>query len=78
MHVVTKIHNNSLSRIFQVVDEQAGIAAIKKSVEEQLDRELEDDEIKTLENDGEFYNDEDFENIYCWSLSFVEPEPIDQ
>lgn len=72
MVIVCCIHNNSLGRTFEVENEEAGIAAIKELAESQLDRQLDDEELKGLENDLEVYNDEDHDNVYCWAIGIVE------
>jgi hypothetical protein len=39
--------------------------------EEQYNRPLTDDEIEELENNLEIYNEEDSDNLFCFSLGII-------
>lgn len=65
---VARIHNSSLGSCFEVSCEEDGIAMIIDMAEAQLGRKLDDSEIEEIKNNLDFYNDDDPDNIYCFSL----------
>ena len=71
-YIVCHIHNNSLGRVIEVSSESEGKDIIRGMAEEQFERPLTDEEIDGLENEMEIYNEEDSDNLFCFSLGIVE------
>ena len=71
-YIVARIHNNSLGRVIEVSSEAEGKDIIRSMAEEQFDRPLTEHEIEDLENNMEIYNEEDFNNLFCFSLGILE------
>ena len=65
---VARIHNNTLGSCVMVGTITDGINLIREYVKDQFNRELTADENDRLENDWEFYNDDDVENIVTFSV----------
>jgi len=65
---VARIHNNRLGSCVMVGTITNGINLIREYVQDQFNRELTADENDRLENDYEFYNDDDADNIISFSL----------
>ena len=72
MYIVAKIHNNSLGKVVRVDDEEAAKKTVIKWAEEQLQRPLFFSEMQDIEDELECFNDEDPENVYCFSIGVVE------
>ena len=72
MYAVIKIHNNSLSKITLTKDEQDAKDMCISWAESQFERELDDDEIDDFDNDLEIFNDDDPDNIYCFTIAIAE------
>jgi hypothetical protein len=72
MLFVCRIHNNSLGASKQVSSWEEGRGVLKKWAEEQFGRDLTDEEIESLDNEQEIYNDEDGHNIYTFSYGICE------
>ncbi len=70
-YIVARIHNNSLGSVIEVSSEEEGKDIIRGMAEEQFDRPLTDDEIDELENNMEIYNEEDADNLFCFSLGII-------
>lgn len=60
---VARIHNNRLGSCVVVSSVDEGIDLIRKYVKDQFGRDLTNLENETLENDYEFYNDDDADNV---------------
>ena len=71
-YIVAKIHNNSLGRTVEVSSEAEGKDILRGWAEEQFQRPLEDEEIDDIENNLEIYNEDDSDNIFCFSIGIVE------
>lgn len=65
---VARIHNNSLGSCVMVDTINDGVNLIRKYVKDQFGRDLTAEENEILENDYEFYNDDDADNIVSFSL----------
>jgi len=65
---VARIHNNRLGSCVMVGTITNGINLIREYVQDQFNRELTADENDRLENDYEFYNDDDADNIFTFSI----------
>ena len=65
---VARIHNNRLGSCVMVGTINDGINLIREYVQHQFNRELTAEENEILENDYEFYNDDDADNIFTFSI----------
>ena len=65
---VARIHNNTLGSCVMVGTITDGINLIREYVQDQFGRDLTADENDRLENDYEFYNDDDADNIFTFSI----------
>lgn len=65
---VARIHNNRLGSCVMVGTITDGINLIREYVQNQFNRELTADENDRLENDYEFYNDDDADNIVTFTI----------
>ena len=65
---VARIHNNSLGSCVMVETIEEGLNLIRQYVKDQFNRELTTEENDILENNNEFYNDDDVENIVTFSV----------
>ena len=65
---VARIHNNSLGSCVIVDTIEEGLNLIRQYVKDQFNRELTTEENDILENNNEFYNDDDVENIVTFSV----------
>jgi len=70
--IACKIHNNSLGKTISVNSFDEGKALLRQWAEEQFERSLTNEENDSLENEMEIYNDNDFDNIYSFSIGIVE------
>jgi hypothetical protein len=70
--VVIKIHNNSVSSVYQADTEENAKALVKDLFFAQFHRPLNDEEIDDLEDSLEIYNDEDHDNHFTFSVAFVD------
>jgi hypothetical protein len=70
-YIVARIHNNSLGSVIEVSSQEEGKDIIRGMAEEQFNRPLTDDEIDHLEDNLEIYNEEDSDNIFCFSLGII-------
>lgn len=69
--IAVKIHNNSLGQMFQVSSFEQGVKEIKNWAAEQFGRPLTDFEIEGAEQSYEIYNDDDPDNVFCFSLGVL-------
>lgn len=69
---VARIHNNRLGSCVMVDSISEGIKLIREYVKTQFNRDLTDEENKILENDYEFYNDDDADNIVSFTIGSLE------
>ncbi len=65
---VARIHNNSLGSCVMVETIEEGLNLIRQYVKDQFNRELTTEENDILENNNEFYNDDDMDNVITYSL----------
>lgn len=73
MYIAVRIHNNSLGRCVECPDGEAEAKDIIRGwAEEQFGRPLTEEEIKGLEDSMDIYNEEDADNIYCFSIGITE------
>jgi len=72
MYVAVRIHNNSLGRVVEVESAEEGKNLVHEWAKEQLGRGLNGEELDDLENGSEIYNEEDPDNIWCFSLGITE------
>jgi len=70
--IVARIHNNTLGKCIFVNTIEEGKELIKSWASEQFSRSLNEDELESLENDLDVYNDEDADNVYTFSIAIVE------
>lgn len=68
---VARIHNNKLGSCVPVDDHEDGEDVIRSWVKDQFGRDITDDENEILMNDGEFYNDDDPDNIVTFSIGMM-------
>jgi len=71
---VARIHNNSLGSCTPVDNWEAGVQLVKTLSEEQLERELDQDETDALENEGHVFSEDDADNIWCISIGMLDGE----
>ena len=69
---VARIHNNRLGSCVPVSSIDEGIELINTYVVDQFHRELTTEEMEILENDMEFYNDDDADNIVSFTIGSLE------
>jgi hypothetical protein len=72
--IVAKIHNQSLGKCVFVDTVEDGKNVIRDWFFEQFDRVINADEIDTLENQLEVYNDEDSDNNFTFSIGIIEDD----
>jgi hypothetical protein len=72
MYIVAKIRNKSLARVVEAKGEEDGKDILRGWAEKQFGRGLTDEEIDDLENNLEIYNEDDADNIFCFSLGITE------
>jgi hypothetical protein len=65
---VARIHNNRLGSCVMVGTITDGVNLIREYVKDQFGRDLTAEENDMLENDYEFYNDDDSDNIVSFSI----------
>lgn len=65
---VARIHNNRLGSCVMVETIADGINLIREYVQDQFNRELTVQENDRLENDYEFYNDDDADNVFTFAI----------
>jgi hypothetical protein len=70
--VVIKIHNSSVSSVYQANTVENAKALVKDLFFSQFNRPLNDEEINDLEDRLEIYNDEDHDNVFTFSVAFVD------
>ena len=70
--VVIKIHNNSVSSVYQVDTVENAKGLVKDLFFAQFHRPLNDEEMDDLEDRLEIYNDEDHDNHFTFSVAFVD------
>ncbi len=71
-HVICKIHNSSLGSVQMSYDENEAKDIVRGMAEEQFGRALTDEEIDDLNDKLEILNDEDPDNIYCFSIGILD------
>jgi hypothetical protein len=72
MYIAAKIHNNKLGACLEVSSEEEGIKIVKEWAESMLGRSLNEEEDFALNNDLEIFNEDDLDNIWCYSIGMVE------
>lgn len=72
MFFVCHIHNNKLGISYLVDTIELGIEEIKIAAKHYLNRELFYSEIEEIENELEFYNEDDADNIVTYSVGILE------
>jgi hypothetical protein len=72
MLFVCVIHNNSLGACTAVSSWDEAKIRLKELAENQFQRPLNTEEIESLENEFEIYNDEDADNVYTFSTGVIE------
>ena len=65
---VARIHNNTLGNCVMVPTIEEGQELIRQYVKDQFGRDLTENENASLENDYEFYNDDDADNIFTFAI----------
>jgi len=68
---VARITNNTLGNCVAVPTQDDGIKLIVEWVRDQFHRDLTPDELFILKNDGEFYSEEDSDNITTFTLGSI-------
>ena len=71
MYIAVKIHNNSLGRVVEAKDENEATSIIHEWAKEQFGRGLNGNELYDLENNLEIFNDDDPDNVYCFSVGIT-------
>lgn len=71
MLFVAYIYNNSLGSCQEVSSSDEGVTLIKTLVKEKLGRDLTIDEIEQIDNHHEYYNDDDSDNIFTYSIGVI-------
>lgn len=72
MFFVARIHNNSLGSVTEVASYADGVTAIGEMVKNQFNRELTPEEQEDVDNTGEFYNNEDHNNVFTFSIGTLD------
>jgi len=72
MYIAVKIHNNSLGTVKHAENEDAAKDIVRDWAEKQFERGLTDEEIESLDNELEIYNEDDPDNLWCFSVGIVE------
>lgn len=70
--LVIKIHNNSVSDVREVMNQDEAKNLVRDLFFEQIGRALNDEETDDLEDRLEVYNDEDHDNHYTFSIFFID------
>lgn len=70
-YIVAKIHNNSLNRVIEAMEENDAKGIVRQMAEKQLGRPLNQGEVDDLENRLEITNEEDADNIWCFSIGII-------
>lgn len=70
--VAVTIHNNSLGAVKGHNSYESALKDLTERAEFQLNRKLNLEEIAELNNSYELSNEEDSDNIFCWSVSPIE------
>lgn len=65
---VARIYNNTLGNCVMVPTIEEGQELIRQYVKDQFGRDLTENENEILENDCEFYNDDDADNIVTFTI----------
>lgn len=76
--VAVTIHNNSLGTVKGHSGYESALKDLTERAEIQLGRKLNQEEIAELNNSYKLSNEEDSDNIFCWSVSPVEFEQKNQ
>lgn len=71
-YIAARIHNNSLGKVVEVFSESEGKDILRGWAEDQFQRPLTDEEIDDLEDNLEICNEDDPDNIFCFSIGLVE------
>jgi hypothetical protein len=72
MYIATYIHNHSLGPVYLFNDFAEALNKAVKIAEGILDRDLTDDELSILDNDGDFFIDQDHDNQFTVTLGATE------
>ena len=70
-YIVARIHNNSLGRVIEVSSEDEGKDLLKELINDQFGRGPTDEEVDQIEDYLEVYNEEDADNIFCFSIGVI-------
>jgi hypothetical protein len=70
--IVASVHNNRLGPCINVDSFDDGKEQVKQLSKEKLVRDLTLEEIEEIDNNGEFYCDEDSNNVWSYSVGIVE------
>lgn len=70
--IVAEIHNNSLGTVKSVSSFDEALDIARGKAEAKLNRALNDEEVDSLQDFYEIYNEEDGDNIWCISIGKVE------
>ena len=70
--IAVTIYNNSLGTVKGHSSYESAIKDLTERAEFQLGRKLNQEEITELNNSYELTNEEDSDNIFCWSISPIE------
>lgn len=72
MYIAVRIHNNSLGRVIECENEEEAKNIVKSWAIDQFHRPLTNEEMNSLENELEIYNEDDADNIFCFSVGITE------
>lgn len=65
---VARIHNNRLGSCTNVSSYDEGFNLIRQYVKNQFERDLTEEEEELLDNEFEFFNDEDPDNVVSFTI----------
>lgn len=70
-YIAVKIHNNSLGKCIKVDSIEIGLNILREwAIEDGL--EISEEELEILLNEYEVINDDDFDNVYSYSVGICE------
>lgn len=71
-YIAARIHNNSLGKVELCDSEADAKDKIRGWAEAQFGRGLNDEEVDSLEDHLEIYNEDDADNLFCFSVGIAE------
>lgn len=70
-YIIVRIHNSSLAYAQEVSSVEEGKSVIQEQFLDHIGRVMNYDELDTLDNMMEVYNDDDHDNTYTFSIGIL-------